>query len=90
MAVDAAAPSEELSEIDGAEVAPPLPIPMIPKPLTIPIPIISCDPLPFTTLRPARVANAQLEVVDNQMDEISGSLMMNEETPFEGNFGFWF
>jgi hypothetical protein len=73
--------------VQNAEL-PPLPLPKIPKPL--PIPIINCDPLPFTTAPPARVASSPPEAADNPMDQIWRSLMMNEEQMFEGGFDFWF
>jgi hypothetical protein len=66
----------------------PRPLPAVPKPL--PIPIVSCDPLPFAAARPAQVASAAPAAADNPMDQIWGSLMMNEETPFESSFDFWF
>jgi hypothetical protein len=73
--------------VQNAEL-PPLSLPRVPKPL--PIPIINCDPLPFTTAPPARVASLPTEAADNQMNQIWGSMMMNEETQFEGGFDFWF
>jgi hypothetical protein len=72
---------------------PPLPrsVPKVPKPL--PMPIVSCDPLPFVTARPAEVGSARPEAADSAdsaMDEIWGTLMMNEETPFGSGFDMWF
>jgi hypothetical protein len=64
------------------------PLPMVPRPL--PMPIVSCAPLPFTTARPPQVATPEPEAADGTMDQIWGSLMMNEETPFGRGFDLWF
>jgi hypothetical protein len=57
------------------------------------MPIVSCDPLPFVTARPAEVGSARPEAADSAdsaMNVILGRLMMNEETPFGSGFDMWF